>query len=301
VRVGICEWLAWILRMQRPGPPAPTLEDMMARMHGKTVPPNKGDRPTNEKRQFRAMSNGYAKNIQPLSNMDDYLTSDTTTTDLLIDTVSSVKMANTTTTERPLRCCPTSSSWTVSENGDALSGSPMILRDSRLVKPSLASRLNKANHLTTSEVSVACPNTNSAPFHHYEPVSPASAEPYRKSYAKQPEYVLVCGKLSNVNDHSRHHNHVDQVTRPEKDRYMSTTDEETPSDRDVKLYALLGDILGELRKQTERSREEDVSQELCNDWKFAANVVDRLCFFMFTAFTLGCTFGVLFSADYISA
>src|SRR5258708_3095378 len=101
--------------MQRPGPPGPTLEDMLSRMHGKTLPTQKEELPKGERHSRHSMSNGFAKSTKPLLNLDNDFSMVAPTTEQLIDTI---RLATTTTaTERPLRCCPTSSSWTVSENG----------------------------------------------------------------------------------------------------------------------------------------------------------------------------------------
>ena len=58
----------------------------------------------------------------------------------------------------------------------------------------------------------------------------------------------------------------------------------------------LRDILKELRSLTEKLRKDDEFSDQCNDWKFAAMVIDRLCLWMFTLFTAVSTFAILFSA-----
>ena len=59
------------------------------------------------------------------------------------------------------------------------------------------------------------------------------------------------------------------------------------------------DILNEIRFLTDKRRKEDDFEEQCNDWKFAALVIDRLCLWVFTAFTIVSTCGILFSAPHI--
>ncbi|XP_034241389.1 neuronal acetylcholine receptor subunit alpha-7-like isoform X1 [Thrips palmi] len=58
-------------------------------------------------------------------------------------------------------------------------------------------------------------------------------------------------------------------------------------------------ILKELHHITDKLRKTDEAEEITNDWKFAAMVVDRLCLFIFTLFTVIATIAVLFSAPHI--
>src|SRR6218665_456756 len=59
---------------------------------------------------------------------------------------------------------------------------------------------------------------------------------------------------------------------------------------------LLIAVLKEVRFLTGRIRSDGVRQEICNDWKFAAMVIDRVCLWMFTLFTIVSTGAILFSA-----
>jgi len=61
----------------------------------------------------------------------------------------------------------------------------------------------------------------------------------------------------------------------------------------------LGLILKELRFITEKMAENEKNDSVTNDWHFAAMVIDRLCFYMFTFFTAVATGAILFSAPYI--
>lgn len=50
---------------------------------------------------------------------------------------------------------------------------------------------------------------------------------------------------------------------------------------------------------TKQLRKEDEENDIANDWKFAAMVVDRLCLIIFTMFTILATIAVLLSAPHI--
>lgn len=58
----------------------------------------------------------------------------------------------------------------------------------------------------------------------------------------------------------------------------------------------LAKILEELRFIANRFRDQDEDEIICNEWKFAASVVDRLCLMAFSVFTIICTIGILMSA-----
>ncbi|XP_069997179.1 neuronal acetylcholine receptor subunit alpha-7 isoform X3 [Penaeus vannamei] len=58
-------------------------------------------------------------------------------------------------------------------------------------------------------------------------------------------------------------------------------------------------ILKEIRMITDKMRKKDEDDEVVNDWKFAAMVVDRLCLLVFTLFTVIATVAVLLSAPHI--
>ncbi|GIY27606.1 hypothetical protein CDAR_209291 [Caerostris darwini] len=63
----------------------------------------------------------------------------------------------------------------------------------------------------------------------------------------------------------------------------------------------LAAILREIRFITKRMRDDDATQDLISEWKFAGMVVDRLCFILFTAFTVISTCVCLFSAPHLMA
>ncbi|XP_050425041.1 neuronal acetylcholine receptor subunit alpha-7-like isoform X1 [Adelges cooleyi] len=58
-------------------------------------------------------------------------------------------------------------------------------------------------------------------------------------------------------------------------------------------------ILKELRTITDKLRKEDVDEDITNDWKFAAMVIDRMCLYLFTFFTVAATIAVLMSAPHV--
>uniref|UniRef100_A0A670YTC5 Cholinergic receptor nicotinic alpha 7 subunit n=1 Tax=Pseudonaja textilis TaxID=8673 RepID=A0A670YTC5_PSETE len=78
----------------------------------------------------------------------------------------------------------------------------------------------------------------------------------------------------------------------------SPTDEENllHNSRSSEMDSVLAKILEEIRYIANRFRDQDESQAICNEWKFAASVVDRLCLMAFSVFTIICTIGILMSA-----
>lgn len=58
-------------------------------------------------------------------------------------------------------------------------------------------------------------------------------------------------------------------------------------------------ILHEVRYITDHMRKQQDDQEVINDWKYAAMVVDRFCLIVFTFFTLVATVAVMYSAPHI--
>ncbi|GBM89738.1 hypothetical protein AVEN_74759-1 [Araneus ventricosus] len=63
----------------------------------------------------------------------------------------------------------------------------------------------------------------------------------------------------------------------------------------------LSAILREVRFITKRMRDDDATQDIISEWKFAGMVVDRVCFILFTAFTVISTCVCLFSAPHLVA
>ena len=61
----------------------------------------------------------------------------------------------------------------------------------------------------------------------------------------------------------------------------------------------LRDILKEVQYMTEKIKRDEQFEEDCNDWKFAAMVIDRLCLWLFSIFTTVSTCAILFSAPHL--
>ncbi|KAK3605658.1 hypothetical protein CHS0354_032616 [Potamilus streckersoni] len=60
-------------------------------------------------------------------------------------------------------------------------------------------------------------------------------------------------------------------------------------------------ILKEIRKITGKLKREEEDSDIKNEWKFAALVIDRLCFWICLTFTLTSTLTILFSAPHLVA
>ncbi|XP_068172485.1 neuronal acetylcholine receptor subunit alpha-7-like [Antennarius striatus] len=58
----------------------------------------------------------------------------------------------------------------------------------------------------------------------------------------------------------------------------------------------LAKILDEIRHIGKHFPDQDKDKSVCNEWKFAASVIDRLCLVVFSLFTIFCTIGILMSA-----
>lgn len=58
-------------------------------------------------------------------------------------------------------------------------------------------------------------------------------------------------------------------------------------------------ILREIKKVTAKLRKEEEENDVKNEWRFAAMVMDRLCFIICIIFTGGSTLAVLASAPHL--
>ncbi|TKS69565.1 Neuronal acetylcholine receptor subunit alpha-7 [Collichthys lucidus] len=58
----------------------------------------------------------------------------------------------------------------------------------------------------------------------------------------------------------------------------------------------LAKLLEDVQYIAKRFRDQDEDVSVCNEWKFAASVIDRLCLMAFSIFTILCTIGILMSA-----
>lgn len=63
---------------------------------------------------------------------------------------------------------------------------------------------------------------------------------------------------------------------------------------------LLTDVLGEVRYLTGKMRHDADTQKVCSEWKFAAMVVDRLCLWLFSLFTVVSSGAILLSAPEVT-
>lgn len=55
-------------------------------------------------------------------------------------------------------------------------------------------------------------------------------------------------------------------------------------------------LLGEVRFIAKHFQKQNMDVTVCNDWKFAALVIDRLCLVAFSVLTILCTVGILMLA-----
>ena len=65
------------------------------------------------------------------------------------------------------------------------------------------------------------------------------------------------------------------------------------------LRSELSSILEEIRVITTKIREDGEADEETNDWKWAAMVIDRLCFWVFSAYLVIATIAVFIKAPHI--
>ena len=101
--------------------------------------------------------------------------------------------------------------------------------------------------------------------------------------------------MTSTMQNSAHHNNTSYGhglnAHKVEDMYQHTTYSSVNGD--------LREVLKELKLMTEKMQRDEYFQDQCNDWKFAAMVIDRLCLWMFTIFTIVSTFAILFSAPNI--
>ena len=58
-------------------------------------------------------------------------------------------------------------------------------------------------------------------------------------------------------------------------------------------------ILNEIRKVTAKFQRDDEENNIRNEWKFAAMVIDRACFVVCLLLTFGSTFAIIWSAPHL--
>ena len=77
-------------------------------------------------------------------------------------------------------------------------------------------------------------------------------------------------------------------------------DSDVPSaSNEVGNVSVFKDMLKEMKFLTDKLRRDEDFEEQCTDWKFAALVIDRLCLWIFTIFTISSTCAILFSAPHL--
>ena len=84
---------------------------------------------------------------------------------------------------------------------------------------------------------------------------------------------------------------------PSQDGGKSECTTETDDDGAVRGDILA--ILNEIRFITRRMKDEAQGADETNDWKWAAMVIDRLCFWVFTAYLIIATLVIFFKAPHI--
>ncbi|XP_070686068.1 neuronal acetylcholine receptor subunit alpha-7a isoform X1 [Pempheris klunzingeri] len=96
--------------------------------------------------------------------------------------------------------------------------------------------------------------------------------------AASPDSEVLCGRL---------------LGRPnEEEMLLPTAQSSTVGNVEPELAK----ILDEVRYIAKRFHDQDKNESVCNEWKFAASVIDRLCLMAFSLFTILCTIGILMSA-----
>ncbi|XP_041917611.1 neuronal acetylcholine receptor subunit alpha-7a [Alosa alosa] len=99
-------------------------------------------------------------------------------------------------------------------------------------------------------------------------------------YATSPDSGVICSRLMGASE--------DEVLLPGGGQASSASVSSAEPD--------LAKILEEVRYIAKRFRDQDEEEIVCNEWKFAASVIDRLCLMAFSLFTTLCTTGILMSA-----
>ena len=79
----------------------------------------------------------------------------------------------------------------------------------------------------------------------------------------------------------------------------SKSKHERQSDVDGAMQRDLLNILNEIRFMTRHMKDEAQDADETSDWKWAAMVIDRLCFWVFTAYLIIATLVIFFKAPHI--
>ncbi len=94
-------------------------------------------------------------------------------------------------------------------------------------------------------------------------------------YATSPDSGVICSRL---------------VATGEEDVLLPGA--QAPSVSSGPGESELSKILDEVQYIAKRFRDQDEGESMCNEWKFAASVIDRLCLMAFSLFTILCTIGI---------
>lgn len=94
--------------------------------------------------------------------------------------------------------------------------------------------------------------------------------------------------FNNINSYTGNHIGCNNATLENCEDLLQSTD--------VVNTSVHKEILKELKFLTDKIKRDEDFQERCTDWKFAALVIDRLCLWLFTTFTIVSTCAILFSA-----
>ncbi|XP_013097312.2 neuronal acetylcholine receptor subunit alpha-7 isoform X1 [Stomoxys calcitrans] len=123
-------------------------------------------------------------------------------------------------------------------------------------------------------------------FRNVRPMTPGGTLPHNPAF-----YRTVYGYLENLQGDDGSIGPIGSTRMP--DAVTHHTCIKTQTEYELSL------ILKEIRFITDQLRKEDEENDIANDWKFAAMVVDRLCLIIFTMFTILATIAVLLSAPHI--
>ncbi|KAM3625305.1 uncharacterized protein V6R79_009931 [Siganus canaliculatus] len=132
--------------------------------------------------------------------------------------------------------------------------------------------------LTSMDLSASASASQSANGNNLLFVSTRGLESHHSTAATSPDSGVLCGRL---------------VVRTGEDELLLPT---AHSSSVASLEPELAKILDEVRYIAKRFRSQDEDESVCNEWKFAASVIDRLCLMAFSLFTILCTIGILMSA-----
>ena len=112
-----------------------------------------------------------------------------------------------------------------------------------------------------------------------------------------------CQCYTNIDSfHNNLYNMQNRLEEPDISAYNTQiSDSPTEAQTCPQINKDLNPVIRELRFITNRMRREDELNEIINEWKFAAMVIDRLCLILFTTFAVVSTAVCLLSAPHLIA